>query len=39
MKLLVAQGRAKMTVHAARLGAKQVQAVELLLAHALRAPA
>ena len=39
MKLLVAQRRAEVAVHAARLGAKQMQAVELLIAHALRAPA
>ena len=39
MKLLVAQRRAEVAVHAACLGAKQMQAVELLIAHALRAPA
>ncbi|VFB20677.1 UDP-N-acetylmuramate:L-alanyl-gamma-D-glutamyl-meso-diaminopimelate ligase [Pseudomonas fragi] len=39
MKLLVAQRRAEVAVHAACLGAKQMQAIELLIAHALRAPA
>ena len=39
VKTLVAHSRPEVAVHAARFGAEQVQAVELLIAHALRATA